>query len=196
MTTTLLTVVGVGLGAFLLGGLLATAVQEVGPEMREDKEPGQKVTDWALSHTPLLATVGLFVLTVIRIVRVASFDPATAAALVRETGVASVVMGTLVGFLPFLLWAAAVALTFFAQSDRGSSSQREGARAAIIVIFGLLMILLPSLHLLVYFLVWVVLRLRRKLGWFGWLLAPTSTSLVVVIWLLLDVPTMWLLRRT
>jgi hypothetical protein len=166
------------------------------PDVEKDHPIGERPSEradpvgrWAASHAPLLATVGLFVLVVIRILRVSAFDPATAAALVRETGIVSIVMGALVSSLPGLLQATAVLLTFFALGGPGSSGQRKAAWTITSLVVLLLTVVLPWLHLIIFLLFLVIIALLwAKLRWPLEILAVAA----VLIGSLLDVSKVWL----
>lgn len=144
---------------------------------------------WAASHAPLLASVTLFVLVIIRVLRVSAFDPATAAALVRETGLVSIVIGALVLSMPGLLQAAAVLLTFLSLGGPGSSTQRRAAATIASLIVLLLTVILPWLHLIVFlFFLVIIALLWRRLRW------PLEIFAVAAVFVgsLLDVSEVWL----
>lgn len=147
------------------------------------------LTQWAANHATLLLTVALFVLVVIRVLRVSAFDPATAAALVREIGIVSIVIGALVLSLPGLLQSAAVFLAFLALGGPGSTVQRRAASTIASVIVLLLSVVLPWLQL-IFFLILLVLIVVvwRRVKW------PLELFAVVAVLVssLLDVSEVWL----
>lgn len=144
---------------------------------------------WPQDHAPFLASVVLFLLVVIRVLRVSGFDPATAATLVRESGLVTIALGALVGSLPALLVGAAFYLVILAMGGPGESSHRAAAWTAAVILWSLLTILLPWISLLTTTALLVVLVLvQRKLKW----RLEYFAVLGFLSFLLLDQPRMWL----
>jgi hypothetical protein len=146
------------------------------------------VTRWVVDHAPFVASVGLFLLVVMRVLRVSSFDVATASTLIRETSVVSLVLGVLVGVLPGLLSGAAIYLLILATGP-GAPTYRSMAWFAVVLIWFLLTVLLPWIALIITTLLLVGIFLaQRKLKWPLEVWAVISFLLTVVI----DQPRMWL----
>jgi hypothetical protein len=131
----------------------------------------------------------LFLFVVVRVLRVSEFDPGTATAIVRETGVVSVVLGVLATSLPGLVTVAALFLLLVALGSPGTQVQRRAALITALTAYVLLTAILPwpgliavTAFFLVVFLVWR--RIRWPLEYFA--------VFAVVISTLLDVPRVWL----
>lgn len=141
------------------------------------------------SHLPLLATVLLFALTIVRVLRVSAFDPATATALVRESGPVAIVIGVLVTSFPSLLWILAYFLVLLAHGGPGSHAQRRFAWLVALAAWYLLTVVEPWPALLIAsaFLI-VVFIVQRRLKWSVEVFAITAT----IVASFLDVPRMWL----
>jgi hypothetical protein len=144
---------------------------------------------WIAEHAPLLGTVLIFSLTIVRVLRVASFDPATATALVHASGLVSIVMGVLVTSFPAILLGTVLYLIFLAQGGPGSPVQRRAAWLVALVIYVLLTVLLPWPRLLIVTAFFVVIFfVQRRLRWELELFAVVA----FLVTNLLDVPTVWL----
>jgi hypothetical protein len=144
---------------------------------------------WAADHAPLLGSMLLFVLVVVRVMRVAAFDPATAAALVRESGTLEIVLGVLVTSFPPLLLGGIVCLLMLAVVNRESGSVRDLAFGAALAGLLLLTVVLPWTSLIAYSIALVaVIVLARLLQWSG----EFIVLLMSVVLIVLTVSEVWL----
>ena len=114
----------------------------------------------------------MFLFVVVRVLRVSEFDPGTATAIVRETGVVSVVLGVLATSLPGLVIVAALFLLLVALGGPGTQVQRRAALITALTAYVLLTAILPwpgliavTAFFLVVFLVWR--RIRWPLEYFA-----------------------------
>jgi hypothetical protein len=135
-------------------------------------------TEWAVEHAPFLASLALFLLIVIRVLRVAEYDVGTATTLIRSTGPVALVLGVLVTTAPFLVAGATVFLFAVAVPGVGTETQRNAAYLVALIGWLLLTSLVPwTCFLIVTASLFAVSRVLRHLGFGPTVVAVFAVSL-------------------
>ena len=96
-----------------------------------------------LQHLPLIATISAFGFLAIRVGRVSRSDPGTTLTLLTTAGLASVLVGTLITFIPTLALATLVVLNSLLRRDDLSESRRRWFSTATFIIVPVSVLVLP-----------------------------------------------------
>lgn len=147
-----------------------------------------------LQHFPLLATVLAFVFVVVKIYRVSGLDTATALTLISRAGVATVILGALLGVLPQISASALTWIAFaFYHSKDAETRTLLASVATIILVPGSLLLPWPSAAVLwvIVLLLVVAILLRQRRGKEAGSV-DLAGIIIVGISTVLITPTMWL----
>jgi hypothetical protein len=116
-------------------------------------------------HLPLFATISAFLFLAIRVGRVSGSDPGTTLTLLRAAGLASVLVGTLIAFLPALAMWTVVVLNAVERRDDVTETQRRwaiAAEGAVVTVATLLMPVWSAALIWAVVILFLVQAIRRK----------------------------------